>query len=58
MIGGDEVLFGKVGGALWGTVKGTWKACNAPEGEKLSAFKEGFDEGYEEGKTVGIIVAK
>ena len=55
---GVGAFFGK---HIWGSVKGCWKACNAPKGRKWDAFKKGYNEATEgfEGKaaefTGGVI---
>ena len=47
LMGGDWEVGSWCGRVIWGTVKGCYKAWNAPEGRKWDKFKEGYKEGTE-----------
>ena len=47
MMGGDWESGAWCGKAIWGTIKGCYKAWNAREGRKWESFKEGYKEGTE-----------
>ena len=63
MMGGDWEVGAWCGEAIWGTIKGCYKAWNAPKGRKWESFKEGYKEGTEgvectASRGLGGIIAK
>ena len=57
LMGGDPKIGAVVAKYGWGIVKGCWRAWNAPEGEKWSAFIEGYKEATTttEGEIAGLV---
>ena len=47
LMGGNWEVGALCGGVIWGTIKGCYKAWNAPEGRKWEEFKKGYKEGTE-----------